>query len=110
MRFSFNIIAAAALLLSSTAMAAYEHDLDAIIARHERDMELEARGETTEFELRAMLVERNPRGDCSTASPQRMTGPACARAGGHGWMSNGRCYTRQQMAMQGNVVKGSCYF
>ncbi|KAF4615855.1 hypothetical protein D9613_012389 [Agrocybe pediades] len=110
MRFSFNIVAAAALLLSSTALAAYEHDLDAIIARHQHDMELEARGEMTEFEIRAMLVERNPAGECNTASPSRLTGPECARGRGIGWMSRGRCYTPQQMAMQGNIVKGSCYF
>jgi hypothetical protein len=47
---------------------------------------------------------------CSTASPQRKTGPACANAGGFGWMSGGRCYSRQQMALQGNVMQGNCYY
>ncbi|KAF9465320.1 hypothetical protein BDZ94DRAFT_391219 [Collybia nuda] len=58
------------------------------------------------------LVQRAPpNGDCSSGERQtRMTGPACANAGGYGWKIDGRCYSRQQMVMQGNVHKGSCYY
>jgi len=37
-----------------------QHDIDAIVARHENDQVLEARGEMTEFEARALLVARAP--------------------------------------------------
>jgi len=77
MRFPVNIFASSFLLLSSTELASYEvrvHPLsfdfvlttifiarpDAIVARHENDLVLEARGEMTEFEARALLVSRAP--------------------------------------------------
>ncbi|KAF4617829.1 hypothetical protein D9613_006435 [Agrocybe pediades] len=110
MRFSLNIVAVAALFLSSTALAAYEHDIDAIVARHLRDEELAARGEVTELELRAALIPRVPNGDCSTASPQRLGGTQCYHARGHGWMYRGQCLGRNQMVLRGDTFKGDCYF
>ncbi|KAF9457765.1 hypothetical protein BDZ94DRAFT_1313877 [Collybia nuda] len=58
------------------------------------------------------LVRRAPpNGDCTSGMGQAgMTGPACAAARGHGWMSIGSCFSRQQMMMQGNVIKGTCYY
>ncbi|PPQ85392.1 hypothetical protein CVT25_006423 [Psilocybe cyanescens] len=77
MHFSLNIFAVAALLVSSTALAAYENNMDSIVARHELDNELEARGLRTEFETRALLVARAPpNGDCSSGSPEHnVSGP-----------------------------------
>jgi len=77
MRFPVNIFASSFLLLSSTELASYGvgvHPLsfdfvlttifiarpDAIVALHENDLILEAPGEMTEFEARALLVSRAP--------------------------------------------------
>ncbi|KAH9481735.1 hypothetical protein JR316_0006262 [Psilocybe cubensis] len=111
MRFSLNVLALSALLFSSSVLA-YEHNIDAIVARHELDNELEARGMRTEFETRALLVARAPpNGDCSTGLPQpNVSGPQCAQMHGYGWKFNGRCYGPRQMILQGNTVKGFCYF
>ncbi|KAF4615854.1 hypothetical protein D9613_012388 [Agrocybe pediades] len=110
MRFSLNVVAVAALFLSSTALAAFEHDIDAIVARHALDEELAARGEVTELELRAMLVERTPNGDCSTPFPEKLGGTACYKNRGHGWKLNGQCLGKTQMMLRGDSIKAYCYF
>ena len=48
---------------------------------------------------------------CGSASPQRKGARDCADAHGHGWKAvNGACYGRQQMLLQGNQIKGWCYY
>ncbi|PPR02187.1 hypothetical protein CVT26_012127 [Gymnopilus dilepis] len=111
MRFSAAIFATVLAFGASALAAGTSPSLSEIVARHENDLILEARGEMTEFEARALLVARAPpNGDCDTASPSHMGALDCYHAHGHGWKYLGRCYGHQQMMLQGNQFKGWCYF
>ncbi|KAF8872666.1 hypothetical protein CPB84DRAFT_1799045 [Gymnopilus junonius] len=60
MRFSTAIFATIIAFGASAMAGGLPSPIDQIIARHERDLTLEARGEMTEFEARAILVARAP--------------------------------------------------
>ncbi|PPQ75390.1 hypothetical protein CVT26_015472 [Gymnopilus dilepis] len=86
MRFSATVLATVLAFGVSVMAGGYKPSFDEILARHENDMALEARGEMTEFEARAILVARAPpNGDCSTGSPEHMNARDCYHAHGHGW-------------------------
>ncbi|PPQ75391.1 hypothetical protein CVT26_015474 [Gymnopilus dilepis] len=111
MRFSAAVFATV-LAFGASALATVTYpSMHEIIARHENDLRLQARGEMTEFEARAAIhTHREPAGECHDTFPQRMGAHDCLKAGGAGWKIVGKCYDAQQMLLQGNQIKGLCYF